>query len=307
MEKSEAINELAAALCKAQAAVKPAIRECENKHYKHWYADLSACLDACEQALTENGLALIQSPVSTDHGAGVETLLIHKSGQWISDRLVLPVGKQDPQAYGSAITYARRYTLEGFLRLRREDDDGEGALPQPTPPQQQPRQPAQQPVQNKQTPAQQPAATAQPAADVAPAKADVAPAKANAPVPVANRVKAFEAKLIAERLCFPGELTQHVIEVFKDRFTGPLTSWPDAVTDEVRDVCKDFELQARDGLLITQTQIEQMGKELYRTGMPWTRILKAERLSEATEINDLTVGQWKSIMEKLEQTPDVRR
>lgn len=279
MEKSEAINELAAALCKAQAAVKPAYKESENKHFKHWYASLSACLDACESALADNGLSLIQSPISTDKGAGVETLLLHKSGQWVSDRLILPVGKQDAQAYGSAITYARRYTLEGFLRLRREDDDADAAVQPPAP------APA---VQNKQ-PQQQ---ATQPATKLA---------------SVATRVKATDAKLVGEGLALPGELTRFVVEIFKDKFPGSIETWPDSSIDEVREACRGFEAEARDSLLVTQPQIDELAAELNRTGIPWTRVLRAEDLPDETEMRDLSFGLWKTIMAKLETAPDTRR
>lgn len=127
MQRSESISELAAALAKAQAQVKPALKDSTNPFFKSKYADFSSVLDACKDALADNGLAVIQAPITDDHGAGVETMILHSSGEWISERLTLPVSKEDAQGVGSAITYARRYALEGFLRIEREDDDGNAA------------------------------------------------------------------------------------------------------------------------------------------------------------------------------------
>lgn len=127
MQKSESIKELGTALAKAQAQVKPALKSETNPFHKSRYADFGDVLDACEDALTGNGLAIIQAPLVMEGGAGVETLLIHTSGQWISEVLLLPMTKRDAQGAGSCITYARRYALEGFMRIKREDDDGNAA------------------------------------------------------------------------------------------------------------------------------------------------------------------------------------
>ncbi len=128
MQRSETIANLAAALCKAQSQIKPAIKDSVNPFFKSKYADFGAVLDACEDALADNGLSIIQAPISDEHGAGVETMLLHSSGEFLSERLILPAVKDDPQGLGSCITYARRYALEGFMRIKREDDDGNAAV-----------------------------------------------------------------------------------------------------------------------------------------------------------------------------------
>lgn len=138
MNRSQSIAELAKALAKAQGQVKPALKDGDNPFFKTKYADFSSVLDACDEALVQNGLAIVQAPVVTPEGAGVETLLMHTSGEWLSETLVLPVNKKDAQGVGSCITYARRYALEGFLRIKREEDDGNAAAasvakPQVTP------------------------------------------------------------------------------------------------------------------------------------------------------------------------------
>lgn len=127
MEHSEQINELAAALCKAQGQLKGALKDSSNPFFKTHYADLTSTWDACREALQANGLAVIQSPLSTTDGIGVETMLVHSSGQWIRGSFVLPLAKADPQGGGSCITYARRYALAAFVGVCPEDDDGNAA------------------------------------------------------------------------------------------------------------------------------------------------------------------------------------
>lgn len=127
MEHSESLVNLAPALAKAQKQVKPAIKAAVNPFHKSKYADLGSVLDACEDALDENGLALIQAPVSDESGVGICTMLLHTSGEWMRERFTLPMAKHDAQSGGSCISYCRRYALEGWMRIRREDDDGQAA------------------------------------------------------------------------------------------------------------------------------------------------------------------------------------
>ncbi len=123
MNKSEQINELAAALSKAQGMMKPALKDADNPFYKSKYADLSAGWEACREALAANGLSVAQIP----EDGGVHTLLMHTSGQWLSGFLPMIPTKNDPQGIGSAITYGRRYALFGMLGIAPEDDDGNAA------------------------------------------------------------------------------------------------------------------------------------------------------------------------------------
>jgi hypothetical protein len=131
MRTSETINELATALCKAQAQIEGAKKGKENPHFRSKYADLGAVWDACREALTGHGLSVVQSPrtVLLEAGLGVEveTRLLHTSGQWMEDTLMVPVGKPDAQGVGSAVTYARRYALAAFVGVSPEDDDGNAA------------------------------------------------------------------------------------------------------------------------------------------------------------------------------------
>lgn len=131
MTTSEAINELAAALSKAQAAMKGAAKDSENPHFRSKYADLASVRDACWKPLTDHGLSVVQSPrlVGSEQGYVVEleTRLMHSSGQWMADVAATPIQKTDAQGVGSAVTYLRRYALAAFAGIAPEDDDGNAA------------------------------------------------------------------------------------------------------------------------------------------------------------------------------------
>lgn len=116
-----------AALAAAQMEMGRALKSASNRHFKSKYADLSSVVDACMPALNSHGIAVYQ-PTGTEGGAHfVETILAHESGQMISCRVPLIIGKNDMQGYGSAVTYARRYGLMGMAGIAPEDDDGNAA------------------------------------------------------------------------------------------------------------------------------------------------------------------------------------
>lgn len=129
MEMSEQINELATALAKAQMELGNAKKSSDNPYFKSRYADLAEVLDTCREVLGKNGLSVIQPVgVVNDKAIEVTTMLIHSSGQWVKSTTNMPMVKLDPQAAGSAITYARRYSLAAMVGISQADDDGEGAL-----------------------------------------------------------------------------------------------------------------------------------------------------------------------------------
>lgn len=131
MNRSEQINELAEALALAQGEMEGAPKDRQNPHFRSSYADLASVWGACRKPLANHGLSVAQVPrviKGDDPAVEVETLLMHKSGQWISNLLELPVAKADTQGFGSAITYARRYALAAVVGVAPEDDDGEGAM-----------------------------------------------------------------------------------------------------------------------------------------------------------------------------------
>lgn len=125
MHSSEAINELAAALAIAQGQVKGAVKDAVNPHFRSKYSDLSSIWDACREALTKNGLSVVQSPGSDKDRVFVTTRLIHKSGQWLEGTVGAPLAQPSAQATGSVITYLRRYSLAAMVGVVSEDDDAE--------------------------------------------------------------------------------------------------------------------------------------------------------------------------------------
>ena len=127
MNKSESIKELATALNKAQAEMSGAKKKETNPFFKKKYADMNSVVDAVRGPFFDNGLSYSQFPLFESGCVGVETILMHESGEWISSVLMLPMVKQDPQAAGSAITYARRYSLQSIAGIPSEDDDGNQA------------------------------------------------------------------------------------------------------------------------------------------------------------------------------------
>ena len=137
MTKSESIKELAAALAKAQGAMKGALKDSANPFFKSKYADLASVVEAIRASFSANGLSYIQTVEPSDKDeVRVETTLLHASGEWISCGILsLPVSKIDAQGYGSALTYARRYSLSAAVGVAPEDDDGNAASlakPKPT-------------------------------------------------------------------------------------------------------------------------------------------------------------------------------
>lgn len=126
-EQSDQINELAAAMAKAQGKITGALKDSANPFFKSKYADLASVWDACRGALSENGLAVVQFTESDDAGVFVTTTLAHSSGQWMRCRLHLTPKDGTPQGMGSAITYGRRYALAAMVGVAQIDDDGNAA------------------------------------------------------------------------------------------------------------------------------------------------------------------------------------
>lgn len=122
------------ALVKAQAEMNKAIKDSTNPHFKSKYADLESCNDAVKPSLASNGLGYIQICHDVADAVCVETVIIHESGEQLTGgKVVIPVNRKDAQAYGSALTYARRYSLSTTFGLSTEDDDGNRANQTPPP------------------------------------------------------------------------------------------------------------------------------------------------------------------------------
>lgn len=133
MKTSETITALAAALAKAQALVKGALKDAQNPHFKSKYADLASIWEACREALTSNGLSVVQggaevTPAVAGGSVVIHTRLIHSSGQWIESCLSAPMQQANAQGVGSTVTYLRRYALAAMVGVAPDDDDGEASV-----------------------------------------------------------------------------------------------------------------------------------------------------------------------------------
>ena len=128
-------GKVCAAFLQAQKGFAPALKTATNPHFKSRYADLSAVVEAVIDSLNENGIGLLQVTHPSTTGVAIETLLIHESGEKLSGGvLTVPAAKQDPQGYGSALTYARRYSLMATCGIAPEDDDGNASSKKPSSP-----------------------------------------------------------------------------------------------------------------------------------------------------------------------------
>ena len=129
MKHSESIALLAGALAKAQLQIEPASKNATNPHFRSHYADLASIWDACRGPLNTNGLSIVQFPCDGEVGrTGLCTMLLHSSGEFISEVVTTRSQKDDPQGLGSALTYLRRYALAAVVGVTAtEDDDGNAA------------------------------------------------------------------------------------------------------------------------------------------------------------------------------------
>lgn len=128
MNRSESIGKIASALVKAQSQMGNAVKDSKNPFFKSTFADLNSIREATLPALNANGISVLQPTTVIDEKSYVETTLIHESGEFLSSLFEVVVAKQnDPQAFGSAVSYARRYSLQSFLNVGSVDDDAEGA------------------------------------------------------------------------------------------------------------------------------------------------------------------------------------
>lgn len=152
-DRSPSLGKLGEALAKAQGQMRGASKDRANPYYSSTYADLASVWEAIRKPLSDNGLSVVQRTSCDKGGVTVETLLLHASGEFISDSCWVPVVPQtkkdgtelriNAQSYGSAITYARRYSLSAVVGVAAEDDDGNAAsaAEQPTHPRSQSARP----------------------------------------------------------------------------------------------------------------------------------------------------------------------
>ncbi len=166
---------IAAAFVAAQRGFSPALKTSTNPHFRSKYADLSACVEAVIDALNANGIAMMQHTFEDQAGVTVETVFLHESGETLnSGKLHVPASKQDAQGYGSALTYARRYSLMAACGIAPEDDDGNAASRKPVAPASKPMPPE---VKQAAAAIQQPKRSAKPASPAAQATVTGDPAE----------------------------------------------------------------------------------------------------------------------------------
>ena len=127
MNKSDSIVELAKSMAKAQGEMGGAVRGAENPFFKKSYADLGSVIEAVKEPFSKNGLSYVQFPIEDSGRIGIETVLMHESGEWMSNKFTVQLSKQDAQGAGSAITYCRRYGLQAVAGIPSADDDGNAA------------------------------------------------------------------------------------------------------------------------------------------------------------------------------------
>jgi hypothetical protein len=129
------MSAIAAAFVQAQRNFAPALKKADNPYFGSKYADLAVCIEAVIDALHDNGIALIQHTDQSDKGVIVSTVFMHESGEHMeTGSIFVPAAQNSPQAFGSALTYARRYSLMTACGIAPEDDDGNAASkPAPAP------------------------------------------------------------------------------------------------------------------------------------------------------------------------------
>jgi len=130
MKTSPTLGALAKALADAQIEITSASMDAKNPHFGSRYATLASVMDAAKP-LAKHGIAVSQAAEVTDGRVAVSTILIHSSGEWISESISLKPRQDDPQSVGSAITYGRRYLLASMAGIAAEDDDDGNAATDP--------------------------------------------------------------------------------------------------------------------------------------------------------------------------------
>ena len=127
VKMSPGIEKIAAALAMAQAEMRPAVTDKTNPFFKASYADLASVWESCRGPLSKNGISVVQVPTLCGGKLVLITMLLHSSGQYIRGEYPVVPLKTDPQGIGSALTYARRYSLASMVGICTDDDDGETA------------------------------------------------------------------------------------------------------------------------------------------------------------------------------------
>lgn len=124
-ETSEALDKFAQDMVRLQGALQNVNRDADVQSVKfsYKYMTLTSVWSEVRPKLQSHGFSLIQCPLKSREGVLLKTMLLHSSGQFISSIFFMPAKQPQPQDFGSAITYARRYTMCAILGLAPDDDD----------------------------------------------------------------------------------------------------------------------------------------------------------------------------------------
>lgn len=239
--------ELAKAFVNAQKNFAPALKTSTNPHFRSKYVDLSGCVEAVIDALNAAGIALLQNTHESDDGVIVETIFLHESGETLScGKLHVPASKKDAQGYGSALTYARRYSLMAACGIAPEDDDGNAASRRPV----EPVKPAATPMPAKVKEAVKPKKTPPPAIEGTAKTVSGDPNEGNLddigtspaltdkadPVVLSNIVNAFASKLNMTA----DQIEEALANWMEAAQVKPLSDWTNKDVDEAREMFKSM-------------------------------------------------------------------
>jgi hypothetical protein len=123
------MKNIATALLKAQSEMSNPKKGATNPFFKSKYADLNAIREAVIPTLNANGISVLQPIVHVDGKNFVKTILLHETGEIMESLTEIVYNKiNDAQAQGSGISYARRYSLQSFVCVGADDDDGQKAV-----------------------------------------------------------------------------------------------------------------------------------------------------------------------------------
>jgi hypothetical protein len=229
MEQTEKIEELAKALSAFQGEVTAVSRDSENPFYKSKYADLATIIEHVKVPLQKNGLSVVQLCETFEGKVRVTSQLMHSSGQWIRAMLEMTPAKSDPQGVGSAITYARRYSLSAILNIASEEDDDGNEATKPKAIEKQQNKPVPPPLRKEPVDTKPSAKTTPPAKEEVPPPNDAPPLgempAEKKPVPPA-KTSGDKDKLINEDFIIPfGVFRDHAIGTLKKSQLESTYNW----------------------------------------------------------------------------------
>ncbi len=132
IRKSPTLGAFNAAMAKVQAEVEDPFKASENSHFNSSYADLAMTIKNNRRIAAKHGICILQFPFADGGVAGSTVYIGHESGEWMEGDLALPMQKVTCQGGGSAVTYSRRYQVQGILNIAPTSEQMRAA-PEPLP------------------------------------------------------------------------------------------------------------------------------------------------------------------------------